>query len=186
MASFTTPKGVLSFPVLHEPRPRSEGGEPVFSSALLFDEDAQKHDLFRALSDEVNRLAKELAASKKITIDKVRLPFLDAAEKADKYQGYRAGVKYINPWTKNKPQVVDPGRQPILDANDIYAGQWARFNVSPFSWARSGKYGISLGLNAVQVLKMDAPRIDGRANAASIFDDGEGAKYSSAEAEGVF
>lgn len=172
--AFTTPAGVISFPNTHKPRPRSEDGAPVYSLSILFDKAAQSTAAYKALFAECERLAKEISAEKKINLSAVRLPFLDAGEKAGQYQGYAPGVTYISPWSKFKPGVVGPDREDIIDGQDIFAGQMARVNVTPFKWSKSGKHGVSFGLNAVQILKLDAERLDGRKSAKQIFDDGMG------------
>jgi hypothetical protein len=56
---------------------------------------------------------------------------------------------------------------------ELWAGQLVRANVTPFAWINSGKKGVSFGLNHIQIIRTDTPRIDGRASAASVFDDGE-------------
>ena len=55
----------------------------------------------------------------------------------------------------------------------VWAGQLVRANVTPFAWLNSGKRGVSLGLNHIQIIRTDTPRIDGRAPANAVFDDGE-------------
>ena len=60
---------------------------------------------------------------------------------------------------------VGPGRSPM-----VYAGQKVRCQVTPFAWLNTGKKGVSFGLNNVQIVKADAPRIDGRVAANKPFD----------------
>jgi Protein of unknown function (DUF2815) len=104
-----------------------------------------------------------------VKMDQVAMPFRDAAEKADKYQGYEPGVMFINPWTKQKPGIVDARLQDVLTPEEVFAGQIVRAQVSPFAWQNSGKKGVSFGLHHVQIVKHDAPRIDGRVAANKAF-----------------
>lgn len=164
--SLVTPYAILSFPVLFSPKPRAESGPPVFSCALLFTEPHQQDREFKLMV----KACKTLAAAKfpGVPIEKLTLPFRDAAEK-QQYTGYEPGMVYINPWSTFKPQVVDGRLQDILDPAEVWAGQEVRAYVTPFSWTNSGKHGVSFGLNHVQVVKKDSPRIDGRASAKSVF-----------------
>lgn len=168
MASVITPYAILSFPTLFSPKPRSEGAEAVYSASLLFGEDEQKSPEFKKLQEAVRSCAIEKWGDK-VSMASLMSPFRDAGEKADKYQGYSQGTVYINPWTKQKPGVVNARLQDVLDPDEVYAGQIVRAAVTPFAWAASGRKGVSFGLNHIQIIKADAPRIDGRAPANKVF-----------------
>ena len=100
------------------------------------------------------------------------MPFRDAGDKT--YEGYRKGDTYVSPWSKNKPGIVDARRQDILLPEEVWSGQLARANVTPFAWAHSGRKGVSLGLNHLQIIESTGrQRLDGRPTAGSAFDDGE-------------
>jgi hypothetical protein len=169
MASLNTPYGTLSFPQLFQPRPRAEGAEPVYSAAIIFNPAQQKTPQFKALQDGCILAAREKWGDK-LDMKSVKMPFRDAGEKD--YEGYEPGHVFINPWSKNKPGIVNAQRQDVLLPGDVWAGQLVRFNVTPFAWLNSGKKGVSFGLNHVQLVKIDTPRIDGRASAEKSFDDG--------------
>jgi len=169
MAVVVTPYATLSFPTLFTPKPRAEGGEPVFSCALLFDEAAQKSKEYKAMQDAcVTAFKDKFGASAQMK--GATFPFRDAAEKSDKYQGYEEGVVYINPWSKQKPGIVNARLQDVLLPDEVYAGQLVRAQLTPFAWTNSGKKGVSFGLNNLQIVKHDAPRIDGRVSANKAFD----------------
>jgi hypothetical protein len=174
MPALVTPYATLSFPTLFTPKPRAEGGEAVYSCALLFDEAAQKSKEYKAMQDACVAVFKEKFGAT-TSMKGATFPFRDAGEKADKYQGYEEGVMYINPWTKQKPGIVDARLQDVLSPDQVYAGQLVRAQVTPFPWKNSGKMGVSFGLNHIQIVKADAPRIDGRVAANKAFDaiDGE-------------
>lgn len=169
MSAINTPYATLSFPSLFTPRPRSEGGDPVFSCSLLFSEAEQRTDAFKKMQEAVKRVAVEKWGDK-VNLSSLATPFRDAGEKADKYAGYEEGVLYINPWSKNKPGVVDARLQDVLDPNEVFAGMIVRANVIPFAWVNSGRKGVSFGLNHIQIIRSDVPRIDGRAAANKVFD----------------
>jgi hypothetical protein len=168
--ALNTPYATLSFPQLFTPKPRSEGAEPVFSCSLLFAPAEQKTAEFKAMQNAVLALAKDKFPN--IPVKSLMLPFRDAEEKA--YVGYEAGMLYISPWSKYKPGIVDVRLQDVLDPAEVWAGQIVRANILPFAWTNSGKKGISFGLNHIQLIKKDAPRIDGRAAANKVFETVEG------------
>jgi Protein of unknown function (DUF2815) len=161
-----TPYATLSFPHLFVARPRSEGSDPVFSCSLLFGVSEQKSKEYKAMQAGAIAAAKEKFGAN-VDISKVMMPFRDATEK--EYVGYDDGMMYINPWSKQKPGIVDARLQDILDPQQVYAGQIVRAQISPFAWVNSGKKGVSFGLNNIQIIKSDAPRIDGRMSANKAF-----------------
>lgn len=169
MAAINTPNVTLSFPNLFVPKPRAMGGNPVFSCAGLVSEIEQKSAKWKAVQDAVRECA-IAEFGEKVNMATLQLPFADAGLKADRYAGYEPGVIVINPWSKQKPGIVGPRLEDILSADDVYAGQIVRLNITPFAWNNTGRKGVSLGLNHVQIVKMDAPRIDGRAPANKVFD----------------
>jgi ssDNA-binding protein len=172
MASINTPYATLSFPQLFQPKPRAEGGDAVFSAALIFSPAQQQSPAFKAMQDACIAAAREKWGDR-VPLKDVKMPFRDAAEKEGKYAGYTAGDIFINPWTKTKPGIVNAQRQDVLLPEEVWAGQLVRANLSPYAWVNSGKKGVSFGLNHLQIVKVDMPRIDGRASASSAFDDGE-------------
>lgn len=171
MAAINTPYATLSFQNLFTPRPRAEGGEPVYSCALIFDPAQQKSPKYKALVEACNEAARSEWGDN-VNLKQIRMPFRDAGEKS--YEGYHAGDTFISPWSKNKPGIVDTNRQDILLPEEVWSGQLVRANVVPFAWTHTGKRGVSFGLNHVQVIQSQGrQRLDGRPTAGSAFDDGE-------------
>ena len=164
-----TPYAILSFPTLFAPRPRAEGGKPVYSLALLFDETAQKTSEFKAMKAAVDAVIKDRFP--KVNPKQLYSPFRDAAEKADKYAGYEEGTIFIGAWSERKPAIIDARKQPVLLPEQVFAGQLVRAAINPFSFDVSGKRGVSFGLNSVQIVKADMPRIDGVVSAEKAFPD---------------
>lgn len=171
--SIITPIGVLSFPKLFKPEPRAKGGEAVFSASLIFDEAAQKDQRWKELKQEVRDAIADKWGDAKAAdhafLKRLAMPWRDAAEKD--YEGYGEGKLFISPWSKFKPGTIDRNKNDILVPTDVWAGQLARFFVTPFAWENSGKLGVSLQLEHVQIVKSDMPRIDGRTSASKAFDD---------------
>lgn len=168
MADFTTPYAILSFPVLFSPRPRSEGGDPAYSCSLLFSPDAQNSKEYKAMVKAVEALIPEKFP--KVNRSQLSLPFRDAGEKEGQYEGYKDGWTFISPWTKSgRPTVVDRSLNEVQTPDDVWAGMLVRASVRPFAWTNSGKRGISFGLNHLQIVNADMPRIDGRVSAKKAF-----------------
>jgi hypothetical protein len=171
MPAINTPYATLSFQSLFTPRPRAEGGPAVYQCALIFDRTQQKSPKFKALRDACVEAARKEWGDR-IDFKTVKMPFRDAGEKS--YEGYHAGDVFIQPWSRNKPGIVDKDREDILLPEEVWSGQLVRANVVPFAWTHTGKRGVSFGLNHVQVIESEGrQRLDGRPTAGSAFDDGE-------------
>jgi hypothetical protein len=160
-----TPEATLSFPVLFAPRPRSEGSKPVFSCALLFDKKAQASPEYKAMQSACLKAAKDKFGAD-VNLKSLAFPFKDAGEKD--YAGYDDGMTFINPWSEQRPGVVDAQVQDVIDPSLVYAGMKVRASVAPFAWSNSGKKGVSFGLNHLQLIK-EGTRIDGRISASKAF-----------------
>ncbi len=70
--------------------------------------------------------------------------------------------------SKQPPQVVDLGLNPIINASEVYSGCYARVNVNFFPYNSNGKRGIGCGLNAVQKLE-DGEPLGGGVSVAEAF-----------------
>lgn len=70
--------------------------------------------------------------------------------------------------SKQAPQVVDAGVNPILDQSEIYSGIYGRVSVNFFPYFAAGRKGIGCGLNNVQKLA-DGEPLGGRSTAAEDF-----------------
>lgn len=164
MSELITPVGVLSFPHLFEARPPVRGAEPRFSCTFIFDAAAQATPEYAALKKAAHEVAIAEFGEAKLKdanfMRKFRSPFRDASEKS--YAGYDEGSVFISPWTKKRPDVVDARLQDITVPDDVWAGQMARGSVKPFAYSEGGNYGVSFGLNNVQITKRKMPRMDGR------------------------
>ena len=170
MSNVKTPGGMLSFPNLFKPRASVPGAEPRYSVNILFDAAAQKTPEFKALKQAIeDAIAAEWGAKANDPAfrRKLRNPIRDASEKD--YAGYDEGMVYISAWSKTKPGVIN-GRLQDMVESDVWAGQMARVSVRPFAYSQSGNTGVSLGLQNVQIIKADMPRLDGRRKAQDDFD----------------
>jgi hypothetical protein len=172
-SALITPYATLSFPSLFQPKAIAEGQEAKYGCALLFDVAAQQSPQFKAMQKAVSDLCKEKFPT--VALKNLVLPFKDAGEKSDKYVGYEEGIIVVDVRSKQKPGIVDARNQDVLMPDEVYAGQIVRAQLMPFAWDKAGRKGVSFGLNHIQIVKHDAPRIDGRVSANRAFDpiDGE-------------
>ena len=169
--SKTSPIGAISFPHLFTPRAPSVGADERYSLSLIFDVDAQTSPEYKAMKKAALDAAEEKWGAKtKEMIQKgqIHMPFRDAAEKSD-YAGYEAGKIFINPWTKQKPDVIDGRLQDVIES-DVYPGCMGRITYNAFAWEVSGKRGVSIGLNNVQISDFSSPRLDGHKAGKDDFD----------------
>lgn len=171
-ASLNSSYGILSFPNLFQARSRAENSDPVYSAVLIISPEFQKSPAFKAMKNACLEVAKA-EWGERLKLADVRMPFRDGAEKSGQWAGYNDGDIFISPWSKTKPGIVDSNRQEVLLPEQVWAGQKVRMNITPFAWTNSGKKGVSFGLNHVQIVSSDMPRIDGRGKASDVFDDGE-------------
>jgi hypothetical protein len=169
-----TPAALLSFPHLFKPRAPTPGAAERYSCILVFDEKAQATEAFKAMKAAVATCIDEkwgAGKSKDAAFVKglKHLPFRDAGEK--EYEGFDPGKVFISPWRRGdeRPGVIDLNGNEILAPGDVFAGQLARASVRAFAFDNSGNRGVSFGLEHVQILKADMPRLDGRKSAAQTF-----------------
>jgi len=152
------------------PRPRVDG-PAVYSCSLIFPPKEQKSEAYKALEKAAEEAARKMFGAN-VALKNLMMPFKDAGEKS--YDGYLPGHTYISPWSKQKPGIVNAQREEILLPEDVWSGQLVRANIVPFAWTHTGKRGVSLGLNHVQIIESEGrQRLDGRPSAGSAFDDGE-------------
>lgn len=145
-----TPVARLCFPSLFEPR-SFEGSEPKYSCVLVFPPASAMSPQDQAAMQGLKSAAKAAVAEK--WGDKppkgVKSPFRACSEKED-VDGFNDGEVFITISSKDRPNVVDSNVQPILSAEDIYAGAKVRASVRAYAFDRNGNKGVSFGLDNIQ------------------------------------
>lgn len=166
-----TPPGICAFPNLFQPRAAAQGADPRYSLILLFDAAAQATPEYKAMRraalEAITDEWGQAKANDPAFVKSLRLPFRDAAEK--NYNGFEPGMVYIQPWSKNKPGVVDEDVADIIDPSVIFPGAMVRAYVNFFTYNQSGNKGVSVGLTHVQLMDRSTPRLDGRKAADQVF-----------------
>jgi len=174
-----TPIGVLNFPHFYTASTNKENPNqgPRFSGMLLFDDLGTQSTAYKELRASVmEAIVDKFGAAKAADpafIRSLRLPFRDAADKS--YNGFENGSIFISAWAREEdgaPEVVDLHGTTIQVPADVFSGQLARFTVRPFAYDSNGNKGASFGLEHVQIVKADMPRLDGRQSADKAFAGG--------------
>lgn len=173
-AKFKTPEGVLNYPSLFKARDPMAGStsDPKYECILILDKAALQTAEFKAIAAEVKRLRDELAKEKKLPLDMIKNPLRKNEERSGQHPDtYPEGGCFFTAKSKFKPGIIDRSKANITDEDAVWSGQGARLVVSAYKFDVSGSRGVALSLEAVQITDASRERIDGRTNAAEMFDD---------------
>lgn len=170
-----TPAGVLCFADgLWKPRPAAQGGKPRYSCILLFNKIGVGSEAYQNLRKACMAAITEKWGSAKSSdpafLRSLRLPFRNAADKT--YDGFEDGEIYISPWKDGEqepPQIINMRGEDIISHGEVWSGQMARGSVRAFAYEQSGNRGVGFGLEHIQIVKHDLPRLDGRRTASEAF-----------------
>jgi hypothetical protein len=138
----------LSFPhLLTLPKARGDI-EPRYGASLLFPPGV-----------DISVLRADAAATAKAkwpTLPrKLKSPFLDQTDDADRYAGFLEGGVLIRASANQKIQVVDKNLAPVIDEALIYPGVWAIVCVRSFAYDKGVNLGVSYGLQNVMLVADD-------------------------------
>ena len=171
MAKILTPHFVAAFPSVFKATSYMES-EPKFSVTAIFHPKnftpAEKK-LWKKLQAAVDEVCVNTFKKKASMLPKnFKLGLRDGAEKPE-LNGFTDDCVFANLTSKFKPDIVDLNGEPVSEEEArIYAGCIMRASVTPYAYNNVGK-GYALGLNNIQLLKWDTPRIDGRTSASEDF-----------------
>lgn len=147
-----TPRFTLCFPAVFEPRASVEGQEPKYSVVAVFPKDTDLSAL--------KRIARDAATAKWPNgfPKNMRNPFLDGDDANPEWGEVFKNAVYVRFSSKYKPPVCDGSRREIVDPESVYGGQTCVAIVHAFAYSNAGNNGVSLGLDALQVVA-DGERI---------------------------
>ena len=140
-------------------------GEANYSVCLLIPKDSPEA---AKLKQEIQAVAEEMKAKfPKLKGQMPKMwsnPLRDGDEEKDgaEYQG----MYFINAKRKEKqgaPLVINGAKQYITEKEELYSGCYGNVAISLFSYEFTGKYGVGVGLNAIQKTK-EGERLDGGAS----------------------
>ena len=173
----TTGIGTFSFPhIFKETASKNDKQETVYDIQFIIPK-SQREDI-----REIMRAIKEVGEAKwGANWKKVRTPLRDGdaekdeltedgSTKGDKYPE-RLGCYFLNARSTKPVGVYDRQRNPILDADQVYAGCKGKIAVTFYPYSTSGNHGIGVGLNGVQkVADGEAIGGGGKPSVESMFD----------------
>jgi hypothetical protein len=132
MTALNTPYATLSFANIFSPRPRAEGGNPVYNCSLIFDPAQQKSPAYKALQDACIQAARKEFGDN-TDPKKIEMPFRDAGKK--EYDGYH-GYTHISAVVQEQA-----GRSRYQSAGHPAPtkSEWpaCNANVVPFAWSHT-------------------------------------------------
>lgn len=186
--SALTPEFRVSFPYVMTGQEKDQVKNGVvekvvkYSVTMLFPKDAD----LTVLATLVNNVMTEKFGPDKTKWPKIRKPFRDQGEKADKYKGYEAGAVFSTATSNQKPGVLDVTGKRIVEPSEFYAGCYAVATVRAFYYKNTGNEGVAFGLSNIMKTR-DGENI-GRASAEEEFKAvvGQGAAPSTAGLNDLF
>lgn len=161
----------FSFVNIFEPKAGQNGGEPKYSITILLPKSdiATKQMIDREIQNELqNGISTKFGGT---------MPAMPAIPIHDgdgvRPNGEPFGEECRGCWvftasTKQKPEVVDENRQPVLTQTQVYSGCYGRVSLRFFAYNQAGKKGVGCGLGNVQKLR-DGEPLGGRTTAADDF-----------------
>lgn len=171
----TTPKAILSYPALDEPKP-DDNGNLWYSCTLIFLPDADLAPLKKAVIAAAAAQFKcsEAEAIKKLAKDEDGNSEIKSPFRRDwKKKGYPEGSTFFSCKSKSKPGVVGlaPGAdgKPAKYTGEVYAGLNVRATIRPYFYKQQGG-GIAMGLGNLQVIGPSGLRFDSRTAAEDDFE----------------
>lgn len=168
--SALTPEFRVSFPYVMTGQEKDQVKNGVvekvvkYSVTMLFPKDAD----LTILATLVNNVMAEKFGPDKTKWPKIRKPFRDQGEKADKYKGYEAGAIFSTATSNQKPGLLDVTGKRIVEPSEFYAGCYAVATVRAFYYKNTGNEGIAFGLSNIMKTR-DGENIGGRASAEEEF-----------------
>jgi len=155
----------MSYATVWEPKSMQEG-DPKYSVAVL----VPKTD-----KATLSKIEKAIEAAKQLGIEKFGQAFLkgkfknplrDGDEEKPDDEAYQ-GHFFFNASSKQRPQIVDEGVNPILDQDEFYSGCYGRAAVNFYPYNNVSK-GIGVGLNNL-MKTADGDKLGGGSTAAEDF-----------------
>ncbi|MDR2939188.1 MAG: DUF2815 family protein [Clostridiales bacterium] len=157
----------LSYANIWNPVAVDEGQEPKYSTSLIIPKSDTK------TLDAINKAieaAKAAGLSKwggKIPAN-LKLPLRDGDTDRPNDENYK-GCYFINASSRVKPGIVDIGRSPILNQEEVYSGCYAVASINFYAFNTSGNKGIAAGLNNIMKVAGGKP-LSGKASPEQDFE----------------
>lgn len=156
----------LSFPnIFQRSKPMEAGKDGKYGGNLVFPAYADLA-LLKKIAGEAS-LAKWANAGQKGG-PKLKNPFKDQSEMADRYEGYGEEGTYISTVSDKMVSVLDNRMQQISDPERVYPGVWVVATIRPFAYDKGVNKGVSFGLQGLMIVA-DDKRLGGGGSSPSDF-----------------
>ena len=171
--SLFTPIGRAAFVHLFEPNAIEEGKPKMYSITLVFDEEKAKelkelrNACLKAGSEKFGKTVDEIKALNKK--GKFHLPWRPNSDYDEYGEPFNEDGVFVSLRSKDQPQIVDKRAKPIIKANEVYSGMYARASYAVWPFDNNGKKGVTLLLNNVQKAA-EGERLAGRPDAEDEFE----------------
>lgn len=170
-----TGKVRLSYAQLFNPTAKKPGDDPKYSTTILLPKSdyATKQKIDAAVNAAIQAGVTSLWNGVKPPQVPIPIHDGDGVRPSDgmPFSEECKGHWVFTASSKQQPQIVDLGINPILSQSEVYSGMYARVSVRFYPYFNSGKRGIGCGLGNVQKLE-DGEPLGGRTNAADDFGGG--------------
>lgn len=165
MEKIVTPKFRVSFPNVFE-KGVFDGEETNYNLHMLFPKTTDLTPLKELAKKAI--LAKWPDKNKRPSNLNQHNPFRDGDVEKPDVAGY-VGMIFVKASSKMRPGVVDQNVQPIIDAEEFYAGCYARATITAYTYNKMGNAGVAFGLQNIQKLE-DGEPFTGRSKPEDDFD----------------
>jgi hypothetical protein len=172
-----TPEFRVSFANVFQPAKPMAGatGDPKYGVTMLFPKGCDLSAMKKAAKAAA---VEKWGADETKWPKNLRLPFRDQGEK--EFEGFVPGAIFVAATSKQKPGLVGPDMQDIIEPRDFYSGCYARASVNAFAYDQAGNRGVAFGLNNIQKLR-DGDPLGGRSRPTDDFEPVAGAGGESAK-----
>jgi len=174
----TTPRGVLKYPRINEPDGKFDPERPAYRTSLILDGRDENVKAFLSKLDELMEQAKAQAAAefKELKIETRKkigeiIPNPAYSQVYDEETEEPTGeveVRFTRraagkrkdetKWTVSRPPLFDSGKPPKLISHnlEVWGGTVAsiNFTINPYFMPATGKYGLTLRIEAVQIFEL--------------------------------
>ncbi len=145
-----TKEGRVSFPSVFEKSDFNGDGKGKYEVTLVFDKDVDISDMKEAARAAVKGKWGNKPPSN------LRSPFRLCGDKPEHYaEEFDPKDIFVAFRSNGRPGVVDSSTQPIIDAEEIYPGCWARVSTNAYAYDFAGNRGVAFGLNNMQKIRDD-------------------------------
>lgn len=171
----TTGRVRLSFVNIFEPK-ETQSGQLKYSVTLLIPKkDTKTLEKIKSAIEEAKKLYKEKNPGKKLPANlTTTIHDGDGTRPSGEDFGPECAGNYvITVNSNNRPVIVDAGKTPITEPEEVYSGCYGRAIINFYVYDTAGNKGVTAGLNGIMKLGEGEPLAGNRITDADWDDDWE-------------